>query len=85
MKFLRYTFFLAVLVAGAMALNNYAIKYDAHQAVDRLADRYNTCYTCDLPGPISGGKEINALTRAGVRNMCNISPKELHHLIDFLN
>ena len=82
MKYFKLLIALAVFVAGAMALNNTATTVDAHNAVDKLADRYNVCYTCPLPNAIAGGDEINAITRAGVRNIANMTPKELHNAID---
>jgi len=82
MKYFSLAILIAVLVAGAMALNDYAVGYDAHQAVDRLADRYNVCYNCKLPSTISGGDDINAIFRTGVRNICNMTPAQLHHNID---
>ena len=82
MKYLLYFVALAVFAVGCTALNDLAINVDAHDAVDRLQDRYNTCWECPLPSTIHGGNEIMAIHRTGIRNVAGVSPKELHHNID---
>jgi len=76
MKYFTAILTLAVLLAGCTALNNLAVNVDAHDAVDNLQDRYNVCYTCKLPSTMFGGNEIAALRRAGLKNICNKTPKE---------
>lgn len=82
MKYLLYFVALAVFAVGCTALNDMATNVDAHTAIDRLQDKYNTCWECPLPSSIVGGNELSALTRAGVYNIANVSPKELHRIVD---
>lgn len=82
MKYFLILSSLAVFAFGCTALNNLAINVDAHNAIDTLQDRYNTCWECPLPSTLVGGNEINALTRAGVYNIANVSPMELHRIVD---
>jgi len=81
MKYLLSFVTIAVFAVGCTALNNLAINVDAHDAIDALQDRYNTCWECPLPSALVGGKELDALTRAGVYNIANVSPMELHRIV----
>lgn len=82
MKYFFYFVTLAVFAVGCTALNNLAINVDAHAAIDTLQDRYNTCWECPLPSMLVGGNEIQALTRAGVYDIADVSPMELHRIVD---